>query len=146
MLRVSLFLATALAAFGTAAYADTVATRADVRKVADSIMASVGAGSFDGAVKQIRTYAVTPAADFDVFVAQVTSQLPLLTQRYGPATGYDFVREDLAGESLIRLLYLEKHEKSALRWSFIFYHGEKGWGLSDFKFDGNLLAVFPGGG
>jgi hypothetical protein len=147
MRRLSLFFAgTLLVALGVPAHSDTLSSPAELRKFADGVMGSIGAGNFDGAVKQIRMYTGLPAAEFDVFTAQVANQLPALLQRYGPATGYDFVREDVAGQSLIRLVYLEKHEKSALRWAFIFYKGEKGWVLSDFKLDSNLLAVFPGGG
>ena len=109
-------------------------------------MGSVGAGNYEAAWKHMKPYAVVPAAEFDAFSAQFASQLPNILQRYGSAVGSEFVREEKAGDSLVRLIYLAKHQKSAMRWFFVFYRGEKGWVLSDFKFDGNVIALFPGQG
>ena len=135
-----------VASLSAAAQSQTLATFAEVRKLSDGIMASVGAGNYEGAWKQMKPYAVVPAAEFDAFSAQFNSQLPNILQRYGSSSGSEFVREERAGESLVRLVYLAKHERSAMRWFFVFYRGPKGWALSDFKFDGNLIGLFPGQG
>jgi hypothetical protein len=45
----------------------------------------------------------------------------------------------------LRENFIIRHEKSALRWSLVFYREEKGWVVTDFKFDGNLALVFSNG-
>lgn len=142
----SIFLSLALAALVAHAQSQFLTGPAEVRKLADGVMGSVGAQNYDGAWAQMKPYAVVPPAEFDAFSAQFTSQIPNILQRYGSAAGSEFVREEKAGDSLLRLVYLARHQKSAMRWYFIFYRGEKGWILSDFKFDGNLIALFPGQG
>lgn len=144
--RIFISLCLAATTFAAAAQSQTLATLAEARKLADGVMGSVGTGNYEGAWKQMKPYAVVPAAEFDAFAAQFNSQLPGILQRYGAGSGSEFVREEKAGESLVRLVYLAKHERSAMRWFFVFYRGPKGWALSDFKFDGNLIGLFPGQG
>jgi hypothetical protein len=85
------------------------------------------------------------ATSFDAFEAQINSQTENLVRRYGPATGYEFLRQEVLGTRLVRYQYLVFHEKAPLRWVFIFYKAEKGWAMTDFKFDGNTNSFFPGG-
>ena len=147
-MRLGFFATLLLASITFTANAQTrfLTTPADLRKAADGMAASIGTGNYNAAWKQMKPYSVVPPVEFDAFVAQFQSQLPTLLPRYGKAIGSEFVREDKAGESLLKLTYLAKHEKSAMRWLLVFYRGEKGWVLSDFKFDGNLNALFPGQG
>lgn len=97
-------------------------------------------------MKELRSLSVIPAAEFDVFEAQVNSQVANLLRQFGTATGYEFLREEKLGTRLLRLQFLVFHQKAALRWNFVFYKAEKGWVLSHFHFDGNALSFFPSGG
>jgi len=47
---------------------------------------------------------------------------------------------------MLRQQFLVFHEKSALRWNFVFDKAEKGWVISHVFFDGNALTFFPSGG
>ena len=126
------------------AQSKTLATPAEVRKFADGVLSSVGSGNYEAACKEMKPISVIPSAEFDVFTAQFASQRPSLLQRFGSAMGSEFVREEKAGESLIKLSYLAKHEKSGMRWLLVFYRADSGWVLTDFKFDGNIDALFIG--
>lgn len=117
----------------------------EVRKTSEGIVASVAAGNYAGAIKELRPFSVIPATDFDVFEAQFNSQLANLLRQFGSATGYEFVREEKMGTRLARQQFLVFHEKSALRWVFIFYKTEKGWVISHFAFDGNAMSFFSSG-
>jgi hypothetical protein len=115
---------------------------AEIRKFTDSVMMNVGVGKYNSAWMQIQPYIVIPQSELNAFSANFTSQLPTINTRYGSAVGSDFIREDRAGGSLVRLTYISKHQRSAIRWYFVFYRSEKGWVMTDFKFDGNILDVF----
>jgi len=141
-LGISLLLLAATAAAQQIAFT----TPGEARKAIDGVMASFSAGNYDVAWKQLRVYSSFPQAEFDAFVSQFTAQAPAIVQRFGPAIGSEFIREDKAGSSLVRLTYLSRHERSGLRWYFILYRSPSGWTLGDFKFDSNLNAIFPGSG
>ena len=119
---------------------------AEARKVAESMVASVAAGNFAGALAQLRPLSVLPSAELDVLEAQYNTQAAQLLQRFGPPLGYEFIREEKSGASLLRYTFIVRYEKAPLRWIFIFYRAEKGWVNTDFKFDGNLGALFEAGG
>ena len=122
-----------------------LSSEAEVRKSAEGIVASVAAGNYAGAVKELRPLSVIAPTDFDVFEAQFNSQQVNLLRQFGPPVGYEFLREDKLGTRVIRQQFLVFHEKASLRWSFIFYKSEKGWVISHFVFDGNALSFFQSG-
>jgi hypothetical protein len=51
------------ASLSAAAQSQTLATFAEVKKLSDGIMASVGAGNYEGAWKQMKPYAVDPSIE-----------------------------------------------------------------------------------
>jgi hypothetical protein len=135
-----------LAAASCLAQARTLSTPAEARKFTDTVMGNVGTGKYENAWKQMKPLAIVPAAEFDAFAAQFASQLPNLAPRYGNPTGFEYIRDQQVGTALLRFQYIAKYERSAMRWIFVFYRTEAGWVLSDFKFDGNISALFPGEG
>jgi hypothetical protein len=120
------------------------ATPADVRKFSDTVMGWVGAGKYEDAWKRMKPASIIPPVEFDAFAAQFNSQLPTFTPRYGKPAGFEYIRDQQVGTSLLRFQYIAKYERSATRWIFVFYRTATGWVLTDFKFDGNVSALFPG--
>lgn len=143
MLRNLLALCVLCSVAAASAQTRFLSSPAEVRKVAEGIVASVAAGNLGGAVKELRPLSVIPLADFDVFEAQLNSQQANLLRQFGSPTGYEYVREDRVGTRMVRHQFMVFHEKSALRWNFVFYKAERGWVISHFIFDGNALAFFP---
>jgi hypothetical protein len=118
---------------------------AELRRTIEGVIASVAASNYAGAWKALKPLSVVPAPEFDVFEAQFSSQLGGTLQRYGSPTGYELVKEQKVGTSLIQLTYVLQHEKAPMRWMFIAYRSPKGWAVTDFKFDGNTSALFSSG-
>lgn len=125
------------------AIAEPVATATDIRKITDQIMTQVGAGNLESGLKLMKPLTVIPEAEFDAMVGQAKLQLPVMSQRFGGSLGYEFIREDRAGESLIRYTYAQRFDKHAMRWIFYVYHGKGGWVINSFQFDDKLPAFFP---
>lgn len=124
------------------ANADSFATAAAAKTFIDRVMVKVATGDIEGGLKQLKPYAIVPPAEFDAMAGQVSLQLPAISQRFGKAIGYEFIREDSAGESVVRLLYLQKFERHAMRWRFLLYKGGDGWVLNTFAYDDRLQDVF----
>ena len=108
-------------------------------------MASVAGANFAGAIGQVKPLLVVPASEVDLLEAQYNNQAGQLLQRFGAPSGYEFIKEEKAGSSLLRYTFIVRYEKAPLRWLFTFYRAEKGWVITDFKFDGNLGALFEPG-
>lgn len=124
-------------------YADTLSDPKAVRAFSDQVMAKVGASDLDAAIKMMKPFTIVPEAEIDASVGQFKLQLPAIRQRFGSNIGTEFVREDKVGDSLLRITYLHRFDKHAMRWVFYFYRGSKGWVLNTFRFDDNIISLFP---
>ena len=136
------FLLALLLSVASQADAQALLAASDARKLADDIMTSVGAGNLDAALTLARPQLLLPSAEADALLAQVNSQMRSVGDRYGAPRGFDFIRQETAGESLVRLTYIARYERAPIRWRFVFYKGDKAWGMTDLGFDTNRNAVF----
>jgi|APIni6443716594_1056825.scaffolds.fasta_scaffold1288331_1 hypothetical protein len=77
--------------------------------------------------------------DIDV----VKRQTEMVAQLYGEITGFDFIREEAFGTSIVRLVYILKFEMMATTWEFYFYkpHGE--WFLAKVMFNDQFDLLEP---
>ncbi len=116
----------------------------DVKTFSEGFMGLVGSGKYDEAFKRARSIVIIPMVELDAAVAQANSQMPQIILRAGKPKGYEFIREQKVGESLVRHQYIARHERFAMRWNFVFYNTGSGWVLAEFKFDTNLSSLFPG--
>jgi len=146
MHRLLLILATLAISFTASAQSKFLSSAADAKRTAEGIVASIAASNFAGAWHEMKPLSVVPTSEIDVFEAQFNSQAENLLRRFGSPIGYELVREELLGTSLVRYQFLVLHEKAPLRWMFVFYRAEKGWVLTDFKFDSTASTFFPGAG
>ena len=137
-------LLTLLALLGTAlvASAQGLSTVADIKKVTDDVMVKVGKGDIDGGLKTFKPLTVIPESEFDTMVGQAALQAPMIASRFGQSIGYEFIREDRLGESLARLIYIQRLEKHAMRWVFYLYRGNSGWVVNTFRFDDKWPEIF----
>jgi hypothetical protein len=112
------------------------------RDLAERVMQRVAKDDIEGGLATLKPYWLMGPGEFDAIAEKVKLQLPLLRQRFGKAIGYEFIRDEKVGTSLHQFTYLQRFEKHATRWVFIFYRGEKDWLLNSFWFDDNTRALF----
>ena len=112
------------------------------RALTDAIMAKVGAGEMEAGLRLMQPYIVIPAAELETAIGQAKLQLPAMAQRFGKSVGSEFLREDKAGERLLRIYQLQLFEQHATRWSFYFYRTPKGWVLNTFLFNDDIKSIF----
>jgi hypothetical protein len=134
-----------LGVVGIDALADTLPDEAAVRKLADGTMGSVGAGNIAGTISQIKPYLALPKAAEAGLEADLQNQYVAVLVQVGSAVGSEFVRQDKFGSTLMRLVYLAKYERGAMRWVFYFYKGSDGWMLSGIRLDRDLDPLFDHG-
>jgi hypothetical protein len=129
-----------LASGGTRA--DTIESDVQVRKFAEAVMGTVGAGDLDGAFKAMKPYVTIPDAEVDALVVGTKAQRSKAGSRFGKTVGAECVDEKKVGQSLIRVICLEKTEQHALPWMFYFYKTPRGWVLNSFVWNDNVPALF----
>jgi hypothetical protein len=62
--------------------------------------------------------------------------------RYGQAVGYEILEKTKAGESLVRFVCMEKTERHAMPWIFVFYKSPEGWVLNSFIWNDQIQYFF----
>jgi len=127
--------------FGVA-HADTLPSPEAVRKLTDDVMDKLASSSADRGFAMLKPYMPVSAAEFDSLAEKAKLQKPTIQQRFGTIVGREFIEERRIGASLIRITQLEKFERHAMLWTFIFYRGSEGWLLDTVNFNDNLQALF----
>lgn len=131
-----------LLAWSPLSLADTFPTTAAARSFTDKIMAKVAAGEIEAGVKMMKQYSAIPAAEFDAMVGQLALQIPVINQRFGKPIGSEFISEAKVGQSFVRLTYLSKYERHAMKWDFYLYKSPQGWIINTFNFDDKIQDMF----
>lgn len=123
-------------------HADTLKSESDVRQLTDKVMAAAGKGQTDNAYAAMTPYALADVNTLDRARVSARNSRLQLEQFIGASTGYEFIRSEKVGDSLLKLVYIEKAEKQAIPWQFIFYKTGGGWALSAFSNSDNINTVF----
>lgn len=129
---------------GSSALADTLKSPAEARQLTDRIMTKVGKGDIESGIRLSKPFLAIPAAEFDALLEQLKTQQPAMAQRFGKSIGHEFIRQDKAGDNLLRIIQIHRFENHIMRWSFYFYRGKTGgWVLNTFKTDDDIRQLFP---
>lgn len=113
---------------------------ASPKEKAEAFLASVQKGDISGgydrlfmgsAIPQDKPQAIT------LVKTQTQSGLPL----YGKILGYDFIKEEKHGSSVVRLVYLLKSEKAPTIWEFHFYKPTDAWFLASVIFNDQFALL-----
>ncbi len=105
-------------------------------------MAQVAKSDLTSAFALMKPYVVIPDSEFQGLALQTKSQRDQFGVRYGKSVGYEFISEKKAGQSILRLVYVEKTSKHALPWMFVFYNTQSGWVLNSFWWNDQIQNLF----
>ena len=128
------------ASFST--WADTLKSEAEAKQLAEKVMAQAANGNISGAFDVMKPYVAIPDAEIQGLSLQSKSQRDQFGSRFGKSIGYELVSEKKAGQSVLRFIYIEKTEKHAFPWVFVFYKTPSGWTLNSFVWSDKIQNVF----
>ena len=140
--RRTLLAAAGFALAASIAHADTLKTEADLKPFAERVMASVSNSGIAVAFNVMKPYTTLPDAEFKAALLASETQRDQFGARYGKSIGYEFVSQKKLGDSLVRIVYLEKTEKHAYPWLFHFYRTRAGWVLDSFLWNDQASQLF----
>jgi hypothetical protein len=124
------------------AKADVFVSENDLRPFTDKIMEMVIKGELKKAFNTIKPYIVTSEAELQAAAQNSETQRIQLGERYGAPIGYEFIGQKKVGDSLVRIIYLEKLEKQALIWAFYFYKSKNGWVINGVVWDEQMTLIY----
>ncbi len=122
--------------------AEPLQSKQAIQSLVETVMKDVGQGKLRDGMERLTPYVLFPAREMDAQLSQVERQMPMALQRYGKPMGFELVKVETAGDSLIQFAYLQKLEKHALVWRFIFYQSNGHWMLNHWSFDDKVKMLF----
>jgi hypothetical protein len=125
--------------------ADVGEDDAGAREVVDEIVAKIQADDMPGVMGVMkRNFHTTVPGEmektFDIIIAKRAEAANVIGNPLGEV---EFIRKERAGKSLVRYIYLERHQRSGYVWGFNLYKGNAGWGLSKFTYSDRIYQALP---
>jgi len=117
-------------------------SKEDIRVLVENTMNNIAKGEILNGITLLKPYFVIPEAEFNNMLEKYKLQESMIEHRFGKTVGIEFFAEEEAGESLLRIKYLQKFEKHVMQWNFYFYRPEDKWVLNTFYFDDKIQNLF----
>jgi hypothetical protein len=110
--------------------------------VCDKFMDAFRKGKCTEAYDLIKPYTVIQDYQLDTLAGKSTKMMIALASTYGKAISFEQASEKPVKNTLSRVMYLLKFEKSFLRFRFILYNNESGWTITKFEYDEGIDDLF----
>lgn len=124
------------------AFANSLKSTDETRQLADRIVAHFVKKEFKEGLALAKPHWPLPEVEIDGLANQITSQWPIVDQRFGVSTGKEFIREEKLGNSFIRYYYLHKFQNHAIYWLITFYRPTDKWKVNGVNFKDDLESLF----
>lgn len=124
------------------AYGATLRNPEEAKELAEKVLARVVVGDMDGIMTMVKPYWPFPDNELEALVAQTAQQRHLLANRLGKSIGFTLVRREVAADTFLRLVYVERCENTGLRWLFTFYKVKDTWKFNGFAWDEEIAKLF----
>ena len=124
------------------AYGAILRNPEEAKELAEKVLARVAVGDMDGVVTVVKPYWPFPENELEALVAQTAQQRQLLAGRLGKSIGFTLVRREVAADTFLRLVYVERCENTGLRWLFTFYKVKDTWKFNGFAWDEEIAKLF----
>ena len=104
--------------------------------IAEAFLTRLGNGEVGPAYDELfrKSPMSTQSIQVDALKRQTQSVLPI----YGKIVGFELYRQDKFGESLVRLLYVQRFEKHPIVWKFWVYRPSGTWQVDTVVFNDQL--------
>ena len=124
------------------AYGATLRNPEEAKELAEKVLSRAVAGDMDGITTVVKPYWPFPEDELEALVAQTAQQRSLLANRLGKSVGFTLVRREVAADTFLRLVYVERFENTGLRWMFTFYKVRDVWKFNGFAWDEEIAKLF----
>ena len=112
-----------------------------INQVCDNFMQLFSKGNFKEAIGLLKDNSIIADSTLDALQPTIETQISNSVQSYGKITGFEHVRDFSTNGLIIQRIYLLKFEQYFLKFSFTIYKGSKGWTITNFEYNENLIEV-----
>jgi len=110
-------------------------------KVCDTFMQTFREGNFPGAMDMLKQNSVMGNSAIDTLEETVKEQMTKILPSYGKIVSYEFISEHNIKDFITRRFYILKFEKYYLKFDFTLYNNGKGWTITGFNYNEELLEL-----
>jgi len=114
----------------------------DPRQISEQAMSFVAADDMKGMFKLIALHMPMKSDELEAIRTKMVDMRKTLSERTGRILGYAFISECRKSEILVRYTFVEKREKSVVRWQFLFYKPRNTWQMLSFFMDEDMNSLF----
>lgn len=112
----------------------TFRTKEEITSFSDDVMNSFSKNNFKNGYAILRMKWILPENELDQLEGLTIKQMNMVESRYGEIVGYEFYKDIIINETLLRKVYIMKFENNPIVFLFTYYNSGKGWVLNGFKY------------
>lgn len=116
----------------------TFRSKEEIKTFSEDVMNSFAKKNFKNAYSILRMKWILPENELDQLEGITLKQMNMVSARYGEILGYEFYKDLLINESLLRKIYILKFENNPIVFLFTYYNSGKGWILNGFKYSDDV--------
>jgi hypothetical protein len=124
------------------ARADVLPTPEAARQLTDKIMEAISQGDTDRAFSLMKPYAVMAPIELDAANSKFKQLLLSEQNLLGDSIGYEFLRNEIIGSSVLRITELHRFRRHGMEWRFVFYNRVNGWTLNNLFYTDKIQNIF----
>ena len=118
-----------------AASAETATTTEQTQAICGGAATLFASGEHDRAYESLLPYWPLPEEEIQNLGYQTKTQMGMVGDRFGQSLGAEHVETIAVGNTLVRHIFLIKHEKHALKFSCVFYKPKDRWLVNTILWD-----------
>ena len=110
--------------------------------ICDKFMDTFKNGKYTEAFDLIKPYTVIEDYKLDTLAYKAKQQMISLSSSFGKVLSTELIVQKVGKNTLSKLIYVLKFEKSFLKFSFVLYNNGNGWSITNFKYDEEMDELF----
>ena len=128
--------------FASPLLADGLKSEDDAKALATKALGHFAKEEFEPGYKMLIPYWPLPESEIMTLIYQTQSQWEIVRSRFGKSVGTELVQTERIGTSFMRLRYIQKFDRHALRWTFAFYRPKGEWVINEVSFDDDVDTLY----
>lgn len=114
----------------------------EIIAVCDRFMEAFKNGKYTEAYDSLKTYCVIEDYKLDTLATTSKDQMNSISGSFGKSLSFEQISERSVKNSVSKLVYLLKFEKSFLKFRFILYNNGSGWTITSFTYNDEVDDLF----
>jgi hypothetical protein len=117
----------------------------DKKSISDScdrFMKLFQAGQPKESIQILKNISVLGNESLDKLALKIYDQMDIVSSNYGEVNSYQFVKERIVGDFLVKRLYVLKFDRFYLKFAFTLYKNKTGWKLTSFIYNEDIDELF----